>query len=97
MNETIQNEDWMWVVIQDPEADAQIVGQRDDEKDLSFIPTFLRKEEAFQCLNFLVRQPGRKYEPQAIIYEDLVRYASENNLLIFLLNGEGRVLRNIRV
>ncbi|MFZ5572788.1 MAG: hypothetical protein ACOZF0_20510 [Thermodesulfobacteriota bacterium] len=97
MEKNIRNEDWLWVVIQDPEAEAQIVGQQDEKQGVAFIPVFSRKEEAFQCLNLLAKQPGKKYEPQAIIYEDLARYASSNGLLIFILDGEGRVLDKIRV
>ncbi len=95
MEQRIKNEDWVWVLIQDPERDEQILGQRDDAQGIFYIPAFLTKEEAFQGLPALVRQPDKKYEAQAIIYEDLVRYAVENSAMIYLLNGAGQVQEKI--
>lgn len=95
MDQRIKNEDWVWVVVQDPDRDEQILGQGDEVTGISYIPVFLSKEEAIQCLNLLVRRPGKKHEAQAIIYEDLVRYASENRAMIYIVNGEGEVREKI--
>jgi len=95
MSDQIKPDTWVWVFVQDPEKNQEILGQRDEENDISFVPMFQSKEEALQCLNFLKRQPGRKYEAQAILYEELVRYTAENQFVIFLTDGEGLVKERI--
>ncbi len=82
-------------MIQDPEKDEQILGQHDQENDISFIPTFLEKDEALKCHNNLVLDKKIKYELQAILFEELEREAAENGFLIFILNGSGEVLDKI--
>jgi len=89
MSELIKEEQWVWVVVQDPGENEQLLGQHDDEKNESFIPTFLEKNEALQCLNLLVQEKGHKYEVQAIQIEDLSRHAVEKGFMLFVLNGAG--------
>jgi len=48
-----------------------------------------------KCYNSLALEKGRKYETQAIMYEDLIRYAFENGFLVFMLNGSGEILDKI--
>ena len=86
---------WLWVLIQDPEGSEQILGQHDDDADISFIPAFMNKEQAQRCYNLLVREKGVKDEFQAIIYEDLVSHAAKNGFMIFLLNDSGEILEKI--
>lgn len=95
MSDQIKPDTWVWVFVQDPEKNQEILGQRDEENDISFVPMFLSKEDALQCLNFLKRQPGRKCEAQAILYEELVRYTAENQFVIFLTDGGGLVKERI--
>jgi len=47
MNKLDENS-WVWVVIQDPGGNEQLLGQHDEENDISFIPTFLEKDEALK-------------------------------------------------
>ncbi len=95
MSKLVKNDQWVWVVIQDPGGSAQFLGQHDTETDVSFIPTFLEKEEAEKGLELLQREKGRKYEVQAILFEDLSQRAAENGFMIFILNGSGNVLDKI--
>ena len=95
MNELIKEEQWVWVVIQDPGANEKFLGQNDEEKDISFIPTFLEKEEAEKGLTLMARDEGRKYEVHAIQIEDLSERAAENGLMLFVVNGKGEVLQKI--
>ena len=37
----------------------------------------------------------KKYEVQAIIYEDLAHHAAENGFLVFVLDDEGKVLERL--
>ena len=95
MGENIKKDTWLWVVVQDPDGKAEIIGQQDKEADVAFIPTFKSKEEAYQCFNLLARPAGKKTEVQAIIYEDLKQYAAEGGFMIFILNGQGEVQEKI--
>jgi len=96
MNDLLDQESWLYVIVKNPGADEQIVGQRDDELAIAFIPAFREKEAALSGLLNLPREPGGKYEIQAIIFEDLERHSAENGFLIFLLDHQGRILEKIR-
>ena len=92
MMNSIKADTWVWVVIQEPDGNGQILGQQDQEKDLSFIPTFFDKEEALQALPHLVRDRTGKYEIQAIQFNNLAKHAKESGFMLFILNGAGEVL-----
>jgi hypothetical protein len=96
MSKLVQGNPWVWVVVQDPGGKEQFLGQHDKEKDISFIPTFLEKEEALECLEHLTREEGQKYEVQAIQYEGLARSSFEHGFALFILNGAGEVLEKIK-
>ena len=87
---------WVWVVVQDPGDNEQFLGQHDEQEDISFIPVFADKEAAQQGLLGLTRQPGHKYEVQAILREELLKDAAAGGFLIFLLNESGDVLEKIK-
>ena len=96
MSKLIEEDQWIWVVIQDPGGNEQFLGQHDDEKHESFIPVFLEKEEAQQGLSFLVSKKGHKYEVQAIQFYDLSQRAAEQGFMLYVLNGSGEVLEKIK-
>jgi len=96
MSTLIQGNPWVWVVVLDPGKNEQFLGQHYKEEDISFIPTFLKKEEALECLDHLTRDEEKKYEVQAILYEELARDAAEHNFMLFVLNGAGEVLEKIK-
>lgn len=95
MSKLFKNETWVWVFIQNPERNEEILGQQDEDSGAMFIPVFQAKESAYQCMNYLAKKQGAKYEPQAILYEDLFKYASGNGFSLFALDGEGKVLEKI--
>ncbi len=97
MSKLIEKDQWVWIVIQDPGGVEQFLGQQDAKNDETFIPVFLKKEEAHQGLSFLVRDKGLKYEVQAILYEDLSQRAGEYDFMLFVLNGAGEVLEKIKM
>ncbi len=96
MSTLIHENQWVWVVIQDPGENEQFLGQHDKENDISFIPTFLEKEDALECLIHLSRKKKHKYEVQAILYEELARDSAKNGFMIFILNRAGEVLDKIK-
>lgn len=95
MSKLIKDDQWVWVVIQNPGGNEQFLGQKDEEKGISFIPTFLEKEEAEQGLTLMTREKGSKYEVHGILFEDLSERASENGFMLFVVNGKGEVLEKI--
>ena len=95
MGKVIRGNPWVWVVVLDPGENEQFLGQYDQEKEVSYIPTFLEKEEALQSLEHLAREQGHKYEVQAIQYEELARNAADNGFMLFVLNGRGKILDKV--
>ena len=96
MNDTIKNDQWVYVVIHGTEGNEQLLGQQDEEKNESFIPVFLKKEDALMNLNLLAREKGSKHEVQAILYEDLVERVAEQKFMLLVLNEAGEVVEKIR-
>jgi hypothetical protein len=95
MKNQIPPDTWIWIVVQNPGANEQFLGQHDPEQDVSYIPAFFEKEEAQQCLIHMATRRGDKYEVQAILFEELAKDAAKNNFMIFMLNGEGKILEKI--
>ena len=92
---TIEATTWLYVAIQKTGPQEQIVGQTDTEHDISFIPAFMDKESAQQAMFHLHLEKKKKYEVQAIIYEDLAHHAADNGFLIFVLDEDGKVLERL--
>ena len=87
---------WIWVVVQNPGADEQFLGQHDQDQDESFIPAFFEKEDAQQCLIHMATKKGDKYEVQAILCGELTQDAAKNGFMVFMLDAEGKILEKIR-
>ncbi len=92
---TIEATTWLYVAIEKTDPNEQIVGQTDTEHNISFIPAFLSKDAAQQAMFHLHLEKKKKYEMQAIIYEDLARHAVENGFLIFVLDEDGKVMERL--
>jgi hypothetical protein len=92
MTKKINADSWVYVLVQDPGSREQIVGQREPENRIAYIPAFMDKEAAMQGVVNLPKDKGHTYEIQAILYDDLERYAAESNFLIFILDDQGRVI-----
>jgi hypothetical protein len=95
MKNKLTSDTWVWVVVQNPGAEEQFLGQHDQDQDVSFIPAFFEKEEAQQCLIHMATRKGDKYEVQAILFGELARDAAKNNFMIFMLKGNGQILEKI--
>ncbi len=95
MSTKIDKEQWVWVLVQNPGMDEKFLGHHDSENDVSYIPTFLDKEEALKCFNIITQNNNRKYEPQAIIFEDLCSQAADNGFKLYVLNGAGDIIEKI--
>jgi hypothetical protein len=96
MNKEIKPDTWIWVIVQDPGVNEQYLGQLDEEKGESFIPAFHQKEDALQCLIQMKTEKGKKYEVQAIFFDQLAKDAAEHGFMIFMLNEKGEISQKIR-
>ena len=92
---TVKANTWLYVAIQKIGNHEQIVGQKDAEHDVSYIPAFLSKDAAQQAMFHLHLEKKGKYELQAIIYEDLASHALEDGFLIFVLDEEGNIVERL--
>ena len=92
MHELINKNGWVWIFIQDPGGNEQYVGQYYQKEDISFIPAFIDKKEAMECYERMALDKDKKYEAQAIQYDELTNEASKNGFVVFLLNGQGDIL-----
>ena len=95
MSKSIEKDQWVWVLVQDPGKNEQLLGQQNEETDELFIPAFLEKEEARRGFTFLTREEGHTYEAHAIQYDDLAQRARENGFKLMILSGSGQVLERI--
>lgn len=96
MNNKIKADTWVWVVVQDPGENEHFLGQLDEENNISFIPAFYQKEDAQQCFTQMYRQKGKKYEIQAIFFDELAKDAAKNEFMIFMLSAVGKILQKIK-
>ena len=96
MAEQPKNSDWVFVAAEvTGDWAGQFVAYRDEETGISYVPVFYKKEEAQACFINLPREKGKKYEIQAVMFEDLAKDATVNSCLIFMLDADGRILLKI--
>jgi hypothetical protein len=91
----IKADQWVWAIFYGEEGNERMLGQQDTAADIAFIPCFLTKDEAINALGLLSKTPGQIYSAQAILYEDIVRYAKENGFMIFFLKANGEVIEKV--
>ncbi len=92
----IQQDSWVWIIVESSDGKEQYVGLYDEQASVSYIPTFHSKEDATNCMVHLPLKRGRKYEVQAIIFEDLSNDAGKNDFLIFFISADGTILERIQ-
>lgn len=95
MSTQIKKDQWVYVVVQNPNNNAQYLGQQEEETGTSFIPIFLEKEDALMCLNLMARDKQTPAEVQAVIYEELAGHAATAGFRLYLLNKTGEVVEKI--
>ena len=88
----LEQDTWVWVIVQDPGGNETFLGQYDEVNDISFISAFLEKQAALEVLEKLIRDKDKKYEVQAIKHAFLTSYGKEKGFVIFILNSKGEIL-----
>jgi hypothetical protein len=96
MPNTLKPDTWVYIAVMDPGGNEQYVGLVDAD-ETSFIPAFLTKDDAQTCLINMPREKNKKYEVQAILYEELEKDAETNGFRIYLLDGLGKILEKAPV
>ncbi len=96
MNTTLTKSTWVYAIVLSPGGPERFFGQHDPEKDISFIPFFIEKEDAQSCALNMTRGLSEKHEVQAIIYEDLCLHSVQSKFLLYQLDGDGKVLDIIK-
>lgn len=92
----MQQDLWVWIIVENPGGQEQYVGLYDEQASVSYIPTFHSKEDAQDCMVHLPLKRGRKYEVQAIIFEELSNDARKNDFLVFFVSADGTILERIQ-
>lgn len=95
MSEPLNKDLWLWVIVMDPESAPQYLGQQDEGTSVSYVPAFLKKEDAQQGLVNLSIEKGKKLEIQAVMYDQLNSDAANNDFDIFIISAQGEILERI--
>jgi hypothetical protein len=95
MQQSVGDQDWVWVIIEGDRNEEQILGRLDEEKKESFIPVFRSKEEGLMCLGRLEKKSAHSYQVQAMRFDEVAQTARQNQFMIFFLGGEGEILDRI--
>ena len=96
MKNELTPDTWIWVVIQNPGADEQFLGQEYEDQNVSFIPAFFEKEDAQQCLIHMATNKEDKYEVQALFFKELAEDAGKHDFMVYMLNADGEILEKIQ-
>lgn len=89
MTQSNSEPEWVYVIIQEPGSNEALLGQYDEENEVSFIPAFETKEGAEGCLPMIHRDSKLTYEIQAIEYDDVKVQAEKNGFTVYLLDQNG--------
>lgn len=95
MNSLLNGNPFVWITVIDPGPQEQYLGLSDQETHIDFIPIFRDKEEALKCYHLMARDKSRKYEIQAVHLSELRKSAAAGGFMIFLCDGDGRVLERL--
>jgi hypothetical protein len=95
ISQTLNNDTWIWVIIQTQGGADQLLGQLYPKENLSFIPAFLDKEQAKSGLELVPRDDRSEYYVQAMQLDHLAQEALQNGFHIFIVTGKGEVLEKI--
>ena len=95
MQRKIEDSRWVYVVVQENEENPQLLGQRDPNGPVPFIPAFLEKSAARKSLPLLAKAAGKKYEIEAMRLDAVADYAGSNGFAVLVLEEGGQVLERL--
>jgi IMP cyclohydrolase len=92
MSESIGQEGWVYVIVSEKDGEGTYLGLFDEEQEIDFIPAFTSREAAQDSFLNLPREPGKKYEIQAIHIEELTTDARQSGFKVSLIDSDGKVV-----
>ena len=95
MAANLSAESWVWVIVVDPEANPQYLGQQEEETGTAYIPVFRSKEDAQQGVVSLSISKGKKIEIQAVMYDHICEDAAPNGFQLFIVDADGAIVEKI--
>lgn len=96
MGQDVDPQEWVWVLVEESEkGEARLLGRYDPSRDIRFVPIFPTKEDAQEGLKRMSRSQPSPYEPQAMRLEAVMKEASRNGFRLALVDGSGRLLREM--
>ena len=95
MPEPLNKDSWVWVVVMDPEANPQYMGQQEEGTQVAYIPAFRSKEDAQQGVVSLSIEKGKKIEIQAVMFDHLCEDAEAGGFHLFIVDAEGAIVEKI--
>ena len=93
MNSLAKNK-WVFAIVKNPGRSELLTGFQTDQ-GLKYIPVLRSKENAEIFLSYMQREPGVRYEIQAIIFEDVLSYAKDNECWICITDEKGVIEEKI--
>jgi hypothetical protein len=91
MTISISKQTWVYAVFNKDGEDEKLTGFQDKNGNM-FIPILKTNKEAEIFLSYIPWESDRRYDVQAIIFEDVLNYARESGSLVYLVNGKGEIL-----
>ena len=90
-------ENWYYIIIRDPGTSTeQFVGFSDAKTQEKFLPAFKTKEDARACFAMMPKDLfSGDYDTQAVIEDDLLNTAKENDHRVYLLEEKGTILKHL--
>ncbi|HKL00294.1 MAG TPA: hypothetical protein VJ943_08570 [Desulfotignum sp.] len=95
MDNTNIEDNWYYVIVQNPEtASEKILGFSDEKTSKKFLPAFKTKQDAQKCFQMLPKDLFKdKYDIHAMIEEDVLTTAEKEGHQVFVLDETGQVLK----
>ncbi len=87
-----QKNRWVYVFVCNSGGDENFLGLYDGEKEINFIPVFRSKDEANDCFLSMPRERGKKYELQAVLFDELHADAENSGFSLVVVDGEGKIV-----
>jgi hypothetical protein len=95
MTATPTADQWVFVIVQNPENSPQIAGQNDEVAEVAYIPAYFTREDAQQGLLHLTLPKSSRYEIQAFMFDDLCAQARVGGFLVYLVDADGVVQQKL--
>lgn len=95
MDKTSIENNWYYVIVQNPEtASEKLLGFSDEKTQKNFLPAFKTKQDAQKCFQMLPKDLFKeKYDIHAMIEDDVLATAEKYGHQVFLLDEAGQILK----